>query len=373
MSRRAWLPTPTSRSSMRCRVSSSPLGLDGVALTQAHERLIHVWAPPYGETGRWSALPASHNVLTALTGISSGQASYAGSPVHLVAPLAYYGQANCMATAIGAALFERVRSGLGQRVVVSGLHGAAQVMPTTRFEHEQASIWRAPLGGAPNYRLYQCADGEWLFLGALFEALYVRALEATGVLADVLSDPQFAGDLSAALVAPGAQVTMRKLEAAFRTRARAEWLAVARGGRRAVRTGAHARGVVWWRDDRRERDAPRTGTSGARHGGDARRLAPDERDSGGHAASGGRRPGSSVAPRATTSARHGTCRRRTAARGCEGARSRRRDRGCVRRDDVGLLRCRRREDRDARAGIRSARTARASVSTTGESGGSSST
>ena len=113
------------------------LGLDGVALTQAHERLIHVWAPPYGETGRWSALPASHNVLTALTGISSGQASYAGSPVHLVAPLAYYGQANCMATAIGAALFERVRSGLGQRVVVSGLHGAAQVMPSTRFEHEQ--------------------------------------------------------------------------------------------------------------------------------------------------------------------------------------------------------------------------------------------
>ncbi|MEX1009361.1 MAG: CoA transferase [Acidimicrobiia bacterium] len=202
------------------------LGLDGVALTRQHERLIHAWAPPYGETGRWSALPASHNVLTALTGISSGQASYSGAPVHLVAPLAYYGQANCMATAIGAALFERVRSGLGQSVVVSGLHGAAQVLPSTRFEHEQTSIWRAPLGGAPNYRLYQCADGEWFFLGALFEVLYVRALEATGVLADVLSDPQFAGDLSAALVAPGAQVTMRKLEAAFRSRARAEWLAV---------------------------------------------------------------------------------------------------------------------------------------------------
>ena len=42
-----------------------------------------------------------------------------------------------MATAIGAALFERVRSGLGQRVVVSGLHGAAQVLPSTRFEQEQ--------------------------------------------------------------------------------------------------------------------------------------------------------------------------------------------------------------------------------------------
>ena len=125
-----------------------PLGLDGVTLTRAHERLIHAWAPPYGESGRWSSLPASHNLLTALTGISSGQASYAGSPVHLVAPLAHYGQANCMATAIGAALFERVRSGLGQRVVVSGLHGAAQVLPSTRFEQENT----LDLGCAPRRR-----------------------------------------------------------------------------------------------------------------------------------------------------------------------------------------------------------------------------
>src|SRR3954453_19827897 len=89
------------------------LGLDGDTLTRAHERLIHAWAPPYGESGRWASLPASHHLLTALTGIASGQASYAGSPVHLVAPQAHYGQANCMATAIGAALYERARSGLG--------------------------------------------------------------------------------------------------------------------------------------------------------------------------------------------------------------------------------------------------------------------
>jgi crotonobetainyl-CoA:carnitine CoA-transferase CaiB-like acyl-CoA transferase len=202
------------------------MGLDSVALTRTHPRLIHVWAPPYGETGRWSALPASHTVLGALTGIARAQASYSGAPVHLVAPQAYYGQANCMAAAIGAALFERVRSGLGQSVVVSGLHGAAQVMAATKFERQPPPpVWSAPVGGAPNYRLYRCADGEWLFLGALFETLYVRALEVTGVLVDLLSDPQIAGDLRAAFVAPGAQVTTSMLEAAFRARPRAEWLA----------------------------------------------------------------------------------------------------------------------------------------------------
>ena len=203
-----------------------PLGLDGATLTRVHEGLIHGWAPPYGETGRWSALPPSHNLLTALTGISCGQASYSGAPVHLVTPQAYYGQANCLATAIAAALLERGRSGRGQSVVVGGLHGAAQVMPSTMFERERATVWGAPLGGAPNYRLYQCADGRWLFLGALFEPIYLRALEATGVLVDVLSDPQVDGDLRAALVAPGARVTMAKLEAAFRTKPRAEWLTV---------------------------------------------------------------------------------------------------------------------------------------------------
>ena len=200
------------------------LGLDGPTLTGLHPRLVHAWAPPYGERGRWSALPPSHHLLSALTGIARVQASYSGSPVHLISPQAHYGQANCLAIAVGAALFERVSSGLGQGVVVTGLHGAAQVMPMTRFDGRRTTLWGAPLGGAPNYRLYQCADGEWLFLGALFEAVYLRALEVTGALLDVLQDPLVDGDLRAALVAPGARVTKEKLEAAFLTKPRAEWL-----------------------------------------------------------------------------------------------------------------------------------------------------
>jgi crotonobetainyl-CoA:carnitine CoA-transferase CaiB-like acyl-CoA transferase len=200
-------------------------GLDGVSLTRVHEQLVHAWAPPYGERGRWSDLPASHNILTALTGIAFGQPSYSGVPVHLVSPQAYYGQANCLATAIGAALFERAQSGHGQCVTVTGLHGASQVMPSMRVEQAAGSLWGAPLGGAPNYRLYQCADDEWLFLGALFEPIYLRALEVTGVLAEVLLEPQIDGDLRGALIGAGARITRAKLEDAFRSKIRAEWLA----------------------------------------------------------------------------------------------------------------------------------------------------
>jgi crotonobetainyl-CoA:carnitine CoA-transferase CaiB-like acyl-CoA transferase len=201
------------------------LGLDGPTLTGRHGSLVHAWAPPYGERGRFCSLPPSHHLLAAVTGIARAQASYAGVPVHLISPQAFYGQANCLAIAIGAALYERVRSGRGQAVVVTGLHGAAQVMPTTVFEGGRAGVFPAPVGGAPNYRLYQCADGKWMFLGALFEPVYLRALDVTGVLVDLLGDPQIGGDLGAALVAPGVLVTMAKLEAAFRARTREDWLA----------------------------------------------------------------------------------------------------------------------------------------------------
>ncbi|MGA0603173.1 CoA transferase [Caulobacter sp. KR2-114] len=203
------------------------LGLDAETLTAAHPRLVHAWAPPYGETGRWSGFPPSHTLLSAITSIAMRQPSYAHSPVHLVTPQAYYAQANCLAAAIGAALVERERSGQGQGVVVTGLNGAAQVVSGTVLHGAPpAVLWTSPRGGAPSYRLYECADGLFLFLGTLFPNFYMRALDATDVLGEVLVHPEIDGDLDAALVQPGAFVTLALLQEKFLTRPRAEWLEV---------------------------------------------------------------------------------------------------------------------------------------------------
>jgi crotonobetainyl-CoA:carnitine CoA-transferase CaiB-like acyl-CoA transferase len=205
----------------------APLGLDAETLRAGHPRLVHAWAPPYGETGRWSGLPPSHTLLSALTSIARRQPSYTGSPVHLVTPQAYYGQANLLAAAIGAALFDRERSGVGRAVTVTGLHGAAEVTTPTQIEDAPAPvIWGSPKGGAPNYRLYRCADGEHLFFGALFTAPYMRALDVSGVLGEVLAHPDVSGDIDAALVAPGALITMALLEAWFGSKPRDECIAI---------------------------------------------------------------------------------------------------------------------------------------------------
>ncbi|MFL5295399.1 MAG: CaiB/BaiF CoA transferase family protein [Phenylobacterium sp.] len=187
-------------------------GLDGATLTASHPALVHVWMPPYGTAGRWSQLAAHHSLLAGLTGSAFRQGAYADQPVHLVLPILWYAQGVMGAAAIGAALHERSRSGQGQAVVVSGLHGASESSGGARALNQPPLPRGIPPGANPRYRLYQCADGEWFFLGTLFTNFYRKAFEVLG-LEDAFealeSDMVAARDL---------------LEEMFSTRTRAEWL-----------------------------------------------------------------------------------------------------------------------------------------------------
>jgi crotonobetainyl-CoA:carnitine CoA-transferase CaiB-like acyl-CoA transferase len=154
------------------------LNLEAPALTAANPRLIHLWVPPYGTTGAWSDLAAHHASLTGLSGAAFRQGSYADQPIWHVAPLVQYAQATLAAAATGAALLERWSSGLGQAVVVSGLHAMAETACPLSALGGDARGGGHPLGGGASYRLYQCGDGRWLFLGTLFSHFFANALEA---------------------------------------------------------------------------------------------------------------------------------------------------------------------------------------------------
>jgi crotonobetainyl-CoA:carnitine CoA-transferase CaiB-like acyl-CoA transferase len=192
-------------------------GLEAETLTARHPALIHAWMPPYGVTGRWSELPPSHSLLTALSGVAFRQGCYGDSPVHLILPLLWYGQAITAAAAIGAALLERSRSGQGQSVVVSGLHGAAEVAGPVRVLSAAPLPRGQPLGATPSYRLYRCADGGWFFLGTLFANFYYRAFEALGL---VDRWEELAGDLMAA------RLTLTEL---FLSEPRDHWIQLLQG------------------------------------------------------------------------------------------------------------------------------------------------
>ena len=190
------------------------LGLDADTLMAAHPSLIHAWMPPYGTTGRWSDLPGHHSLLAALTAMPFRQGAWEDTPIHMVLPIAHSSQAVLGAAAMGAALFERSRSGVGQAVTVSGLHGSAECAPPMRFDLIEPLPRGIPPGSNPRYRLYQCADGEWFFLGTLFTNFYRKAFEALelGDLFDVLEQDML-----------GAR---EMLIGIFETRPREEWLAL---------------------------------------------------------------------------------------------------------------------------------------------------
>lgn len=188
------------------------LGLDAATLTAARPALVHAWMPPYGTKGRWSALPAHHSLLTGLTSASFRQGAYADEPIHLVLPIAWYAQGVLGAAAIGAALLERARSGRGQSVTVSGLHGVAEVMNPCSVASVPPMPRGTPPGANPRYRLYQGSDGEWFFLGTLFTGFYRKAFAVLGLedAFEALEDDQLAArDL---------------LEGMFLSRTRDEWL-----------------------------------------------------------------------------------------------------------------------------------------------------
>ena len=188
------------------------LGLDAASLRDGAPHLIHVWMPPYGTRGRWSRMPPRHSLLAATSGIAFRQGAYADSPIHLILPIGWYGQAVMAAGAMGAALYERGASGQGQAVTVSGLHGVSEVGGVVMVLDQPRLPRGAPQGASPSYRLYQCGDGEWFFLATLFMPFFRKAIDALGLGAHwevLVLNPALALDV---------------LEEVFRSQPRRHWL-----------------------------------------------------------------------------------------------------------------------------------------------------
>jgi crotonobetainyl-CoA:carnitine CoA-transferase CaiB-like acyl-CoA transferase len=156
------------------------VGLDAESLRADHPELIHVWAPPYGTTGLWSQLPADHLLLTALFGSAFRQTSYNDQPVFMVTPVGFYGHGLLICSAMCTALYERARSGVGQGVIVQGLQGVQVLQNPASGSARMVSGPGRPLGAGAGYRTYECADGKFLFLGALFAHFFARTLEVMG-------------------------------------------------------------------------------------------------------------------------------------------------------------------------------------------------
>ncbi|MCZ2109900.1 MAG: CoA transferase [Dehalococcoidia bacterium] len=205
------------------------LGLDAATVRAANPAIIHAWLPPYSPAGRWSQLPPDDVLLEALGTISAAQSSYEDRPVYLVSPQASYGHGMLAAGAIAAALVERTKTGAGESLVVSGLNGVAAVHSGINIKWADVMDRHtgSSRGAVPNYRLYQCADGQWLFLGTLTPAFFLRALEAMDLM-DLITLEGIQGDFTKMLMPPMNAVAIEWLDRRFAEKPRDEWLDILR-------------------------------------------------------------------------------------------------------------------------------------------------
>jgi len=210
------------------RAELEQLRLDAASVRAVNERVVHIWEPAYGHVGQWSNLPHDHVVLGAVSGHAGvGIGAPAGSPLKpssVVVPLLAYQQGAMAATAAVAGLFRRARTGVAQAASTSGLQSVAAMLAAVMADAPRKAAGGGS-GGLPHYRMYQCGDGEWLFLGALAQPFFLRALEVLELM-DVMVMPGVDGQWLNLQLADVAPTVIERLAARFQERSRDEWLKV---------------------------------------------------------------------------------------------------------------------------------------------------
>jgi crotonobetainyl-CoA:carnitine CoA-transferase CaiB-like acyl-CoA transferase len=203
-------------------------GIDEASLRKSNPSLVYIAMPPFGERGPFVNRPSSPALIAAVSGIMADQASYSGDPTYLVLPLASYGSAAIGAAAIAAGLYSRERWGVGQRLDVSQLAGAAALQIGGVLSDQLPVPPGGPSpsgskGRLPVYRLFQAGDGLWFFVACGTPDFFNRLLIAIGQ-PELAGDPRvedapwgLISDQSRDLLAP-------LLEQAFRSQDRDYWL-----------------------------------------------------------------------------------------------------------------------------------------------------
>ena len=206
------------------------MGIDYARLSRRNPKIVYCSLPLYGSKGPWAALEPDDTLVAAVTGVLGVQWSYSESPVFLVVPVVAYATGVLAAGAVAATLFDRLRSGRGDYIEVSGLGGAfaletsTYLIPLGLLEVIRLAGGRGdPKGPFPTYRVYRAADGEWLMLACLTPVFWTKLALAMG-LDEYLADPRYEGAPIAIPEAQDRQELSDRLAGMFATRPRQHWL-----------------------------------------------------------------------------------------------------------------------------------------------------
>jgi crotonobetainyl-CoA:carnitine CoA-transferase CaiB-like acyl-CoA transferase len=172
--------------------AAARLGLNYETLHDRYPRLIVCNSRGY-EKGTRSDLPGTDQTAAAYTGTEweDGASDAGNAPLWSRSNMGDTGNALLSAIAITAALYHRDRTGEGQQVSTSIVNaGLLHTSYAWIYEDGSDGDWThvdgQQFGLSPYYRLFECAEGGWIFIAAITPAQRRALADTTGV-ADVAS------------------------------------------------------------------------------------------------------------------------------------------------------------------------------------------
>ena len=184
-------------------------GLGAAQLRQLNPSLIHAWMPPHAVHGPAADLPYDELLLWAWTGLAAQQpGATSDHPVAPVVPIITYEQGALGACAIAAALLQRREHAVVRSLTVSGLHAVNAMNTSIRIDlpgiFRPFGAQKDGTGVSPQFRMYRCRDGVWLFVCALTPPFFFKLLEALDLM-EIMLIPEVDGEF-ARFVQPQVQV-----------------------------------------------------------------------------------------------------------------------------------------------------------------------
>ena len=154
------------------------LGLDYESLRHANPRLVYTSITAFGESGPLRGRPGMDIIVQAFAGLMGVTGSEDDAPVKVGAPVADLATGYAAAMGTLAALFERERSGEGQRVTLSMLNVVTSLLSNVATGHLMHGEEVPRMGSAhPQlvpYQAFQGSDGDFIVIGVLNERFWVK-------------------------------------------------------------------------------------------------------------------------------------------------------------------------------------------------------
>jgi crotonobetainyl-CoA:carnitine CoA-transferase CaiB-like acyl-CoA transferase len=174
-------------------MESFGLGYD--ALDAINPRLIYCSVSAFGRTGPRKDSPGYEALMQAFSGIMSITGEPGGQPVRAGVSFLDLSTGILCALGVCAAVIQREKTGLGQRVDGSLLETAVSLLA---FHAEgyllTGTVPKALGSGHPSlspYRNFKCKDGQWIFIAAANDRFWQKLAGALG-MGELAVDPRFA-------------------------------------------------------------------------------------------------------------------------------------------------------------------------------------